>query len=246
MRSPTNNRITQGSHLSSKAVDHSASPDPFVYAPESGRIDSYQYRGSGTNSAGNVLRLAGATGMHSFCHLEVSYVKVGATVVAGQKLAMMGYTGYTIPSGAAGRHLHYYILTPNGYVYPPTLYPKGGNEVANSTQVNNLYKAIMHREGDAGGLANYTGRDANAIVSEFMGSQEFKNHQAFLANATKQITNLQTALKNEQNKPPTVVEKEVTKIVEKIVEVKVPAEYNEQEVVESFFKRIYNSLFKRS
>jgi hypothetical protein len=228
VQAPTTNRITQTAHLASKAVDHSANPDPYVYAPEAGRIDSYQRRGSGTSDAGNVLRLAGKTGMHSFCHLSKSLVTVGQTVTQGQKIAVMGYTGYTIPSGAAGAHLHYYVLTPNGYVYPPTLYKSapsaGGSEVADRTQVNNIYKAVLHREGDAGGLNNYTGRDANKIISEMMGSQEFKNHQNFLNTVTKQVQDLQTALANEKNKPPQVVEKQVEKIFEKIVKVEVPVE----------------------
>jgi len=128
MRSPTSNRINQAQHGTSKAVDYSASPDPIVYAPEAGRIESYQQRGSGTSDAGNVLRLTTATGIWSFCHLERSLVSVGQQVSEGQQLAVMGYTGYTIPKGPAGRHLHCYILTPKGYIYPPTLF-KGGSEV---------------------------------------------------------------------------------------------------------------------
>ncbi len=128
MRAPTSNRINQGQHGTSKAVDYSASPDPIVYAPEAGRIESYQQRGSGTSDAGNVLRLATKTGMWNFCHLERSLVSVGQQVSEGQQLAVMGYTGYTIPKGPAGAHLHCFILTPKGYVYPPTLF-KGGSEV---------------------------------------------------------------------------------------------------------------------
>lgn len=130
-QAPTTNRITQGQHLASKAVDYSASPDATVYAPESGKIDSYMQRGSGTSDAGNVLRLATKTGMWSFCHLERSLVSVGQQVTEGQPIAVMGYTGYTIPKGPAGRHLHTYVLTPKGYIYPPTLFnkPKEANEV---------------------------------------------------------------------------------------------------------------------
>lgn len=124
MRAPSTNRISQTQHLVSKAVDYSAKPDPNVYAPESGRIDSYMQRGTGKSDAGMVLRLKGKTGMHSFCHLEKAYVKPGDTVKEGQKIAKMGYTGYTIPEGPGGAHLHYYVLTPNGYVYPPKLYDK--------------------------------------------------------------------------------------------------------------------------
>ena len=96
--------------------------------------------------------------------------------------------------------------------------------MATRTQVNNLYKAILHRDGDAGGLDNYTGKDANVIVSEMLNSQEFKNHQAYLTAVTKQVTDLQTALTNEKNKPPVQVIKEVDRIVEKIVKVEVPVE----------------------
>lgn len=100
----------------------------------------------------------------------------------------------------------------------------GDNEVANRTQVNNIYKAVLHRNGDAGGLNHYTGDNANTIISAMMNSQEFKNQDSFMKTATKQIEDLQKALKNEQNKPAKVVEKEVEKIVEKIVKVEVPVE----------------------
>lgn len=104
------------------------------------------------------------------------------------------------------------------------LRPKGVNEVANRTQVNNLYKLAFHRNGDEGGLNNYTGRDANLIVAEFLGSPEFKSQEQFMKTAKSQIAALQTALKNEQNKPPQIVEKEVEKIVHQIKEVEVPVE----------------------
>lgn len=80
-------------------------------------------RGTGTNGAGNALRMKGGLGLHQFAHLEESYVKVGQRVKRGHKLAKMGHTGYTIPDGEAGAHLHYWLLLHNGsYVYPPTLY----------------------------------------------------------------------------------------------------------------------------
>lgn len=248
MQPPSGNRITQAQHGTSKAIDYAASPDIYVYAPEDGRVESYMNRGVGTNAAGNVLRITGNTGMHSLCHLEESYVQVGSQVTKGQRVAKMGYTGYTIPSGPAGRHLHYYVLTPSGYVYPPNLYKTAftqGAEVANREQVNNLYKAILHREGDEGGLNNYTGRDANQIVSEMLGSQEFKNHQSYLITVTKQVQDLQTALANEKNRPPQVVEKQVEKIVEKIVKVEVPMPVDEKQVVTNWLARLWNNLFKK-
>ncbi len=126
MRPPTGNIITQAQHLVSKSVDYSYyrnTGDATIYAPESGVIDSYQQRGSGTSDGGNCLRLKGATGLHQFAHCERSLVKVGQKVSKGQPLAIMGSTGYV-----QGRHLHYWVLTPSGYKYPPTLYtePFGG------------------------------------------------------------------------------------------------------------------------
>lgn len=70
-------------------------------------------------------------------------------------------------------------------INPPT--STGGSEVANASQVNNLYKAILHREGDPGGIKNYTGRDANSIVAEMLGSAEFQAHQNFINTASQTI-----------------------------------------------------------
>ena len=61
----------------------------------------------------------------------------------------------------------------------------GTTEVANRDQVNNLYKGILFRAGDDGGLNNYTGRDANQIASEMLNSPERKNLEADIASARK-------------------------------------------------------------
>jgi hypothetical protein len=121
---------------------------------------------------------------------------------------------------------------------------KGVGEMANRTQVNNIYKAVLHRDGDNGGLAHYTGQDANTIVASMVSGVEFNNHQTFLNNAAKQIQALKTALANEKNKPAKVITKEIEKIVTKIEKIEVPAEINEQEVVQGFFSRLWNNLFK--
>ena len=235
MQKPTNNRITQGQHLASKAVDHSASPDPTIYSPVDGVVDSFMQRGSGQNDAGLMLRIKNtSTGaMHSFAHCELAYVEPGQTVKKGQSVAKMGYTGYTIPSGPAGRHVHYYIRLANGsYIYPPSIYSakapsqvtNKGEEMANSTEVKRIFDVTLHRSPAKDALNYYTGKDANVILKEIQGSAEFKKHDKFTDTATKTIKDLQKALKNEQNKPAKVVTKEVEKIVEKIVNVEVPVE----------------------
>ena len=161
MQAPTLNRITQAQHGDSKAVDHSAKSDPYIYAPENGTIDSYQRRGSGTSDAGNCLRMTGSKGLHQFAHLERSYVKKGDKVVRGQKLAKMGYTGYTIPSGPAGAHLHYWILTPNGYIYPPKLYKDKfikEQEMVTITGLNVIYRFLLGVPATKYGKENYLGK----------------------------------------------------------------------------------------
>lgn len=130
MRPPTRNIITQGQHGSTKAVDYSAKPDPTVSAPEDMSWDSYQQRGVGKLNAGNCLRMNGKNGLQQFAHLERILIAPGQSVKKGQPIAIMGYTGYTIPSGSGGRHLHWWIKKQNGvYVYPPSLITEkfGGN-----------------------------------------------------------------------------------------------------------------------
>lgn len=130
MKPPTGNKITQTQHLASKAVDYASYPDSYVYAPEDGTVDSYMQRGTPgtTNDAGMCLRLKGVHGLHQFGHLSASYVQPGQKVKKGAKLAKMGYTGYTIPDGPGGAHLHYWVQTPQGYVYPPNLYKESFKE----------------------------------------------------------------------------------------------------------------------
>jgi murein DD-endopeptidase MepM/ murein hydrolase activator NlpD len=228
----SNNRVTQGKHGKYNAVDISAKPDPTIYAPEDGKITAYGASGS----CGNRLELTAGANRHGFCHLERPLVKAGQNVKKGQKIGVMGYTGYTIPSGPAGAHLHWVIRRNGIYVYPPSLVnEKGVNEMADSTQVKNLYKAILHRNADKGGLSHYTGQDANNIVSAFLKSTEWKNHDKFVKTATQQIKDLQEALKNEKNKKPETIIKEVEKIVEKTVEVPVEV-FTEVEVVKEVEK----------
>lgn len=120
MRPPTGNIITQAQHGLSKAVDYSHyrnTNDDKVYAPEDGVVDSYRQRGVGRLNAGNCLRVNGAHGLHQFAHLSRSFVVPGQRVTKGQAIAVMGDTGY-----AFGKHLHYWVKTPGGYKYPPTLY----------------------------------------------------------------------------------------------------------------------------
>jgi LysM repeat protein len=123
MQIPTKNPVTQGKHGQYNAVDYSAKTrilrrwNKTFYAPEAGKITAYGKSGQ----CGNRLELTAGKNRHGFCHLEKSLVKVGQTVKRGQALGVMGHTGYTIPSGVGGTHLHWVIAIGSKYIYPPTL-----------------------------------------------------------------------------------------------------------------------------
>ena len=112
------NRTSQGKHGTYNAVDISPDPDPDYYAPEDGTITALGDSGT----CGLRLELTGPTGRHGFCHNEKIFVKVGDKVKRGQRLAKMGYTGYTQPDNdPAGTHVHWVINKGGIYVYPPSL-----------------------------------------------------------------------------------------------------------------------------
>lgn len=120
MQTISQNPVIQGKHGVYNAVDIGPYPDPDYYAPEDGTVTVVDVVDD--DSCGKRLKLRGATGEHGFCHNEAIYVKVGQEVKRGQKLARMGYTGYTEPDNVpAGTHVHW-ILSKNGqWVYPPSL-----------------------------------------------------------------------------------------------------------------------------
>lgn len=56
---------------------------------------------------GNFVRLDTEDGHSIFmCHMASRFVATGQRVKKGDKLGIMGYTGYTIPEGPGGTHTH--------------------------------------------------------------------------------------------------------------------------------------------
>jgi hypothetical protein len=126
----------------------------------------------------------------------------------------MGDTGY-----AFGRHLHYWIQTPNGYVYPPNLYsepfnaPSGGSNVFNN--IEEVTEAYIQMRG-------LPGTDAEMRPWIGQSKQRWTQLSTLETNSLRQqLADVRQALLNEQAKPAKEVIKEVIQIVEKPVEVKV-------------------------
>ena len=95
---------TQGLHWYN-AVDFSTgSCDSPVYAAAGGTIQKIGIQ----SVSGRYVRIIHPNGVVTFYgHLSGTAVKVGDSVFQGQVIGYIGHTGYTIPSGPAGCHLHF-------------------------------------------------------------------------------------------------------------------------------------------
>lgn len=194
MIAPTKNAVTQGIHGTYNAVDYSASPDPNIYAPEDGTILSYGYNGN----CGNNLQMNGATGRHGFCHLERATVSAGQAVKKGQIIGIMGYTGLTIPTGPAGRHLHWVLYKNGVYVYPPnyvneTNAPSAGGKIMDTdAKVAAQYNTLRGNTGTAAERASWLGKSYESFNATAV--PEINARQANLANLQKQVASQNTQI----------------------------------------------------
>jgi len=99
-------RITQGLHWYN-AIDFSNGKcsEP-VYAVAGGTIQRTGYH----KIAGNFIRVEHPNGTITFYgHLSKILVSLGQNVLQGDRIGYTGYSGYTIPSGPVGCHLHFEV-----------------------------------------------------------------------------------------------------------------------------------------
>ncbi len=102
-------QITQGLHWYN-AVDFSHGKcGELVYAAAGGEVLKVKY---GYNQgAGNYVRILHPNGVVThYGHLSQILVNPGQPVSQGDVIGLTGYSGYTIPSGPAGCHLHFDVL----------------------------------------------------------------------------------------------------------------------------------------
>lgn len=175
MQTISQNSITQGKHGQYNAVDINDEPDPDYYAPEDGTITSWGDSGT----CGLRLVLEGASGRHGFCHNEKSYVKVGDKVKRGQKLAKMGYTGYTQPDNVpAGTHVHWVLYRNGVYVYPPSLVNQAfikleeGVSMPTKTDVIQLTRAWLKRDPHQSELDKFTTNGWRIFTAHLLENQQ--------------------------------------------------------------------------
>jgi murein DD-endopeptidase MepM/ murein hydrolase activator NlpD len=130
MKSPTYGRISQGFWTLHKALDIVNALGTPIVAPVAGKVTHVGQMGKLTANAGIVVQIGNPTGdAHRLCHLNSAIVKVGQTVKEGQLVGYMGYTGFTIPKGIKGTHLHWIMfkggvrVDPRKYVTVPATKP---------------------------------------------------------------------------------------------------------------------------
>lgn len=101
-----NHRVTQGLHAFN-AVDFSNGQcGESVYAAAGGTVQRTGY----TNRGGNYVRILHPNGVVTYYgHLSSILINPGARVLQGQLIGYTGYTGYTIPRGSAGCHVHFEV-----------------------------------------------------------------------------------------------------------------------------------------
>jgi murein DD-endopeptidase MepM/ murein hydrolase activator NlpD len=99
-------RITQGLHWYN-AIDfsHGECGEP-VLAAAGGTVQKTGF----SSVAGNYVRILHPNGVVSFYgHLSKILVSTEQKVVQGQTIGQIGYSGYTIPRGPSGCHLHFEV-----------------------------------------------------------------------------------------------------------------------------------------
>src|SRR3990167_10404400 len=220
MRSPINGTLTitnpfgepgYGVFGKHAGVDLRAAVGTPVYAPATGVVTENYIGTSGIKVLG--VEINGR--WHRFLHLNDVVVKSGS-FAEGQLIAHSGNTGNV------AAHLHWDVRTKgtawnrafSDYINPLSLLTNQGGIVASDNTINQVFQMGLERNPDPGAYDTYRKTtDAILVNSVFVSGER----QARLAQRTKQITDLQTALANEQNKPPREVIKEVQVIVEKPV-----------------------------
>jgi hypothetical protein len=112
-------------------VDFAPANDPSIYAPEDGKITWTD----DTNDMGQALHLWAGNRHHALCHTSQRLVPNGAVVKQGQKIGVMGFSGWVVPAGPAGTHLHWALAVDGKLIDPLSTVTggKGGQVMAAET-----------------------------------------------------------------------------------------------------------------
>jgi hypothetical protein len=226
-------------------VDYAVGTGRLIYAPVAGTITYARFH----NVRGNMVGIFDGVNTHRLMHNSSFAVREGQQVSEGQVVAYAGSTGLS-----TGPHCHWDIIrgnkidaaafsdfiNPASWLASATSTPQPTQGGINVETLKSMYWRLLGREADAGGLSHYS-QEATKNGWEFVyndlknsaeGQNDWNRRNPERVRILEQtIVDLQTALRNEQNKPAKEVIKEVEKIVEKPVEVikEVPVYTHDQE-----------------
>ena len=103
---PRSHRITQELHPYNAVDLSNGKCSQPIYAAAGGTIQKATY----SSTAGNYVRILHPNGVVTFyAHLSTFAVSPGDRTLQGQIIGYTGHSGYTIPSGPSGCHLHFEV-----------------------------------------------------------------------------------------------------------------------------------------
>ena len=207
-------------------VDYAVPLNRPVYAPISGTLTNVV-----SSTGGNMVVIFDGQFYHRLMHNN-SFSRANGRVNEGDEAAKAGTTGLS-----TGVHCHWDINI-NGNVarsfadfrdpakwlngdYKAAPTAQGGTMVTDRAQLDRLYLAVVRRDRQGQGEDVYLGKDSGWVFDDLYKSGERATR---IGAEAKLISDLQTALANEQAKPPKEVVRTVTEIVEKVVEKQVLVE----------------------
>ena len=118
MIKPAAGWVTQGFSTAHQALDIANTPGTAVNAPHAGRVTISGDLGD----CGLAIEIDGGRFKSRLCHNQTLLAGLGENVSEGQRVARMGYTGYTQPDNVPeGSHTHW-VLWDNGQRVNPELY----------------------------------------------------------------------------------------------------------------------------
>jgi hypothetical protein len=151
-------------------------PNDFNQIPSRGDIIIWDGNLSGSGGYGHIAVYLGKTGAGVFVSFDQNWGGMYCHQVSHNYNNVVGW------------------LTPKA-VAP---IPSGGGETMNNGDVVNMYRALLGRDPDAGGLAYMTGKSWHDAMYEIVQSPEYKNRIDQIAAEAAQIQNL-TNINNQLN-----------------------------------------------
>lgn len=223
-------------------IDYAVPTGRLVYAPTAGRVVYARFH----SARGNMVVIFDGTYYHRLLHNSAFNVSEGQQVSEGAVVAYAGSTGLS-----TGPHCHWDINTRgvdaqafSDFIDPAawlarsqqtTVTQPGGTSVET---IKSMYWRLLGREADQGGIDTYVQaakeRGFEFVYNDLKNSAEgqrdwdWRNPER-VRQLERQILELDQALKNEQNKPPKEVIKEVERIVNVEIVKEVPVYTHDQE-----------------